>query len=133
MPKDGMETEPKKIATIKDCPVPKTVTEVHSFLGFTNYYRKFIQKYMHTAKPIIQLVSGENASRKKNLIEWTAECQQAFEQLKQLYSQTPTLAYANYRSFKLHTDASEKALGAGLYQKQHDGTDHVIAYASHTL
>ena len=66
--------------------------------------------------------------------EWTAECQQAFEQLKQLYSQTPILAYTNYKkSFKLHTDASENGLGAVLDQKQASGTDHIIAYASQTL
>ena len=67
-------------------------------------------------------------------MEWTAECQQAFEQLKLLCSQTPILAYANYRKpFRLHTDASENGLGAVLYQKQDDGTDHIIAYASQTL
>ena len=67
-------------------------------------------------------------------MEWTVECQQAFEQLKQLCCQTPIFAYANYRKpFKLHTDASERGLGAVLYQKQDDGTDCVIAYASHTL
>ena len=48
-------------------------------------------------------------------------------------SQTPILAYANYKKpFKLHTDASENGLGAVLYQKQDDGTYHVIAYASWT-
>ena len=84
--------------------------------------------------PINQLVSGENASKKENLMEWTTECQQAFEWLKQLCSQIAVLAYANYRRpFKLHTDASDKGLGAVLYQKQDDGTDHVIAYASHKL
>ena len=67
-------------------------------------------------------------------MEWTAECQQAFEQLKQLCSQTPILAYANYKEpFKLHTNASERGLGAVLYQRQDDGTDHMITYASHTL
>ena len=67
-------------------------------------------------------------------MEWTVECQQAFKQLKQLCSQTPILAYANYKKpFKLHTDASEKGLGAVLYQLQDDGTNHVIAYASRTL
>ena len=49
-------------------------------------------------------------------------------------SQTPILAYANYqKTFKLHTDASEHGLGAVLYQKQDDDTEHVIAYASRTL
>ena len=42
-------------------------------------------------------------------MEWTAECQQAFKRLKQLCSQTPILAYANYKKpFKLNTDASER-------------------------
>ena len=80
------------------------------------------------------MVSGENANRKKTLVEWNEECQEAFNKLKQLCSQTPILAYANYKKpFKLHTDASENGLGAVLYQKQDDGTDHVIAYASQTL
>ena len=49
-------------------------------------------------------------------------------------SQTSILAYANYKKpFKLHTDTSENGLGAVLYQKQDDGTDCVIAYASQTL
>ena len=67
-------------------------------------------------------------------MEWTTECQQGFDHLKQLCSQTPILAYANYtKPFKLHTDACENGLGAVLYQKQDDGTDCVIAYASQTL
>ena len=67
--KNGIETDPKKGTVIKEWPIPKTVTEVQSFLGFTNYYSKFIQKYVHIAKSINQLVSGENASKKKNLVE----------------------------------------------------------------
>ena len=77
---------------------------------------------------------GENASKKKSLVEWTAECQQAFEQLKQLCCQTPILANANYtKPFKLHIDGSESRLRAAFHQKQDDGTDCVIAYASRTL
>ena len=54
--------------------------------------------------------------------------------MKQLCSQTPILAYANYQKpFKLHTDASEKRIGAVLYQKQDDGMDQVVAYTSQTL
>ena len=68
------------------------------------------------------------------MVEWTTECQQAFEQLKQLCSNTPISAYANYKKpFKLHTDASEKGLCAVLYQKQDDGMDCMIAYDSQTL
>ena len=132
--KNGIETDPKKIDAIKKWPVPKTVTEVQSFLGFMNYYCKFIPKYAHIARPINQLVSGENANKKKVPVEWTEECQTAFEHLKQLWSQTPNLAYANYQKpFKLHTDTGENGLGAVLYQKQDDDTERVIAYTSRTL
>ena len=63
--KNGIETDPKKVTTNSELPVPKTVTEVQSFLGFTNYYQKFIPKYANIAKPINQLLSGENACKKK--------------------------------------------------------------------
>ena len=83
-----------------------------------NYYCKFIPKYAQIARPINQLVSGENANKRKALVEWTEECQTAFKHLKYLCSQTPILAYANYQKpFKLHTDASVNGLGAVLYQK----------------
>ena len=93
--KDGMETETKRIIAIQEWPIPKTVTEVHSFLGFMNYYHKFIPKYAKIARPSNQLVSGENANKKKTLVEWNEECQEASNRLKQLCSQTPILAYAN--------------------------------------
>ena len=65
-------------------------------------------KYMQIARPINQLVSRENANKKKALVDWTEECWVAFEHLKHLCSQTPILAYANYKKpFKLQTDASE--------------------------
>ena len=68
------------------------------------------------------------------MVEWNEECQEAFNKIKQLCSQTPILAYANYKKpFKLHTDASENGLGVVLYQKQDDGIDHVIAYVSQTF
>ena len=93
-------------------------------MGFTNYYCKFIN----------QLVSGENANKKKTLVEWTEECQTAFKHLKHLCSQTPILAYASYQKpFKLHTDTSENGLGAVLYQKQDDDMERVIAYVSRIL
>ena len=83
-----------------------------------NYCHKGIPKYAQIAQPINQLVSRENANKKKTLVEWNEECQEAFNKLKQLCSQTPILTYANHKKpFKLHTDASENGLGAVLYQK----------------
>ena len=50
--KNGVETDPKKIMAIVKWPRPSTLTDVHSFLGFTNYYRRFIPKYAHIDRPL---------------------------------------------------------------------------------
>ena len=47
--KDGIETEKKKVIAIQEWLIPKTVPEVCSFLGFTNYYSKFKPKYAQIA------------------------------------------------------------------------------------
>ena len=107
--------------------------EVRSFLGFTNYYQWFIKKYAQVAKPLYKLISGENASKKSNPIKWDLECQTAFDQLKELCTTTPVLAYADFtKPFKLHTNASVLGLGAVLYQV-HKGVEKVISYASRSL
>ena len=86
------------------------------------------------ARPLYQLLTGENAKKKTNEVEWTEQCEQAFSKLKEICSDTPILAYADYnKCFKVHTDASEQGLGAVLYQDQDDGTTKVIAYVSRNL
>ena len=131
---EGIEVDPKKTEAVKNWPVPKTVTDVRSFLGFTNQYRKFIPKYAHVAGPLNGLISGDNSKKKKREVQWTSECQEAFETLKEHCCTTPVLAYADYkRPFRLHTDASDLGLGAVLYQQDENGKNKVIAYASRTL
>ena len=99
-------------------PKPMTVTDVCSFLGFTNHYRRFIHKYAHIAGPLNILISGENANKKKQGIKWNDDCEKSFQELKQLCSSTPVLAYANYsKPFKLHTNACNLGLGAVLYKQ----------------
>ena len=130
----GIETNPRKVKAVKNWTVPKTVTDVRSFLGFTNYYRRFIRGYAKVAKPLNTLVSGNNANHKKAPIEWTDECQVAFDKLKELCTSTPILAYANYKKpFQLQTDASDFGLGAVLYQWDDNNHQRVIAFASRSL
>ena len=131
--KNGIQTDSKKVKVIHKWPAPTNVTEVWSFLGFTNYYHRFIKKYAQVAKPLYKLISGENTARKQNLIKWDLECQEAIEKLKELCTTTPILAYDNFgKAFKLHTDASVLGLGAVLHQVQ-DGVEKVISYASQLL
>ena len=73
----GIETEPKKVTAIKSWPTRTTVTEVHSFLGLTNHYRCFIYKDVHIACPLNILAAGENASKKRQNVQWTGECEES--------------------------------------------------------
>ena len=114
--------------------MPKTVTDVCSFTGFTNYYRKFIKGYAKIARPLHKLTSGEKGKRKNYKVEWTNHCKDSFDTLKAICSECPVLVYADYtKPFVLHTDVSTIGLGVVLYQKQEDGKERVIAYASRTL
>ena len=131
--KDGVQTDSKKVEAICGWPVPTTVTEVRNFLGFTNYYRRFIKKYAQVAKPLYKLILGENASRKQNSIKWDSDCQHTFDNLKELCTTIPILAYADFaKPFKLQTNASVLGLGAVLYQV-HKGMEKVISYTSRSL
>ena len=131
--KDGIGTDPRKVEAITNWPIPKSVTYVRSFLGFTNHYHRFIRKYTQITRPLYKLISGKNAKLKKKTVEWSSTCHLAFTNLKDLCSNTPILAYADYtKKFILHTDASELGLGAVLYQEQ-DKEKRVISYASQTL
>ena len=122
------------MVAICNWPKPSTVTEVCSFLGFTNHYHCFTDKYAHLARPLNKLTVGDNSHKKNSAVEWNDECEQAFQKLKQLCCETPVLANADYsKPFKLHTDTSELGFGAVLYQSQGEGPDHIIAYASRAL
>ena len=114
--------------------MPTNVTEVRSFLGFTNYYQRFIKKYVQVAKPLYKLILGVNEkSKKQNSIRWDLECQESFDKLKELCTTTPILAYADFRKpFKLHTNASVLGLRTVLYQIQ-NGVEKVISYTSRSL
>ena len=64
--KNGIETNAKKIEAIIKWPQPQTVTQMHSFLGFCNYYCKFIHCYAQIAKPLYKLISGNQAKTKQD-------------------------------------------------------------------
>ena len=130
---EGVQTDPKKIAAVKEWERPHNVHTVRRFLGFVNYYRKFIKDYSKIARPLYNLISGDNVKRRTNPVEWSDEAERAFQTLIDKCTQAPILAYADFSlPFELHIDASGIGLGAVLYQTQ-EGKKRVIAYASRTL
>lgn len=124
----GVECDPATTARVENFGIPKCRKDVRSFLGLTNYYRKFIKNYSNIAKPL------HNLTRKDFDFAWTSECQSAFETLKSALTSPPILAFPNFdKPFILATDASGVGIGAVLKQKTDDGKEQVVAYASRVL
>ena len=93
-----------------------------------SYYRRFIPKFAHVARPLHQL------TKKNTTFHWTAVCQSAFDHLRSLLVQSPVLAYPDFsKDFTLETDACVKGLGAVLAQCYEDGRLHPVSYASRAL
>ena len=83
--RNGIECDPKKVKAIENWQRPITVSDVRSYLGFTNYYRRFIHKYAQIAQPLNKLISDDNATKKNKKVEWDERCEEAFLKLKELF------------------------------------------------
>ena len=106
---------------------PKTVRQVHRFVGMVNFYRRFIPNCSIIMKPLNQLLSQSTGK-----FLWTSECRTAWKQLKDLLINPPILSYPDFSSgepFELFTDASHIGAGACLMQCQ-QGHPRTIAYVS---
>ena len=85
-------------------------------------------------KPLYKQILGDNAKGKKNAIALDKDCEKSFNQMKEICTHTPILAYADYRKpFRVHMDASKCQLGAVLYQRQEYQTLRAIAFVSRSL
>ncbi|CDO72200.1 hypothetical protein BN946_scf184970.g52 [Trametes cinnabarina] len=118
--------DPAKVAGIREWPVPCCKRELQSFLGFTNFYRRFIRDYGDIAKPLTALTGN---------IEWHwgPTQAQAFAALKSAICSAPVLAIPTDNDpYRLECDASNYAVGAVLSQRQ-DGVWHPIAFLSKAM
>ena len=125
---DGIEVDPEKVEVIYNWMPPKTVKGVQSFLGFCNFYRRFIQDYGVIAKPLVRLT-------KTNVpFVFDQDCQEAFEELKGRLTSSPILRHYNPElESMLETDASDGVVGGILSQLHPDGEWHPVAFFSKTM
>jgi hypothetical protein len=98
-----------KLGAVQDWPPPKNVPELRSFLGLTNYFRKFIRGYSQYTFPLTQFL------KKSTTWAWLPPCQTAFEFLKKALITAPVLThYDPEGNLEVICDASKVALGAIL-------------------
>ena len=108
---NGIKPDPAKIATIADWPAPHNLHELRKFLGFTNYFRKFLQAYSQRTAPLTNLL------RKDVAYEWTEACENSFRQLKVDLTTAPVLIAPDpNKPYELIADACGEGVGAVLLQ-----------------
>ena len=108
----GVKPDPAKIAALATWKTPMNVHGVRSFLGFGNYFRKFVQAYSSLVLPLTEL------TKKDTPFEWTTECQNAFDSVIWNLTNAPVLALADHtKPYEVVCDASGWALGAVLLQE----------------
>ncbi|GBG79371.1 hypothetical protein CBR_g29519 [Chara braunii] len=123
----GLRPDSRKVAAVKEAPVPTSLTQVRAFLGLASYYRRFIKGFAAIARPLTNLL------RKDQPLSWDAECQQAFATLKNALAMASILIRPDpLKQFILITDWQPEAIFAILAQKGNDGRKQVIEYASRT-
>jgi len=123
----GITMDPSKTSTIKAWPTPLSVKDIQSFLGFANFYRRFIPNFSKLALPLTSL------TKKSTTFLWTSAAQQAFDSLKEIFTSAPILIHPDTsKPFYLETDASGYAL-AGILSQTHAGNLHPISYWSRQM
>ncbi len=102
-----------KVRAVVYCPQPCTVKELQRFLGFVNFYRRFIKNFSSVAAPLTSM-TRQNAS----LLTWSPEALQAFQELKTRFTSAPILHHPNPNlAFIVEVDASSTGIGAILSQR----------------
>ena len=111
---EGIQVDPKKAELVKDWPTPQNVGEVRKFLGFANYFRKFLQGFANVCRPL------NNLLKKDHSFLWDEECDKAFIRLKEALVTAPVLALPDFSKpntvFDVICDASGFGIGAVLMQ-----------------
>ena len=124
----GIQMNPKKFKTITDWPVPTTVKQIQSFLGFTNFYRRFIHHYADMALPLNALTTKDHKISFNGL---TDPAKEAFDRIKLAFITAPLLQHFNNSlPSTLITDASDFAFASILLQPDNQKLLHPTAYYS---
>jgi len=121
----GIEMDPAKVRAVQEWLPPATKRQLQRFLGFANFYRRFIKGFSGLTKPLHDL------TKKTTTFDWSAECQTAFEELKAAFSSAPALRIYDWnRPAVVEVDASNWSTGGTLSQVGDDGVLYPVAYFS---
>jgi len=123
--REGIRMAKDKVEALLSWKAPASLTEVESFLGFANFYRRFIKDYSKIARPLTEL------RKKGEGWNWTTEANGAFQELKNRFTTAPILAHFDtQKRVIIETNASDFAIGAVLSQRDEDGRLQPVVFHS---
>jgi ribonuclease HI len=133
----GVSPSDDKLRAIKECKPPQNVKQIREFVGLANYFRFLIKDFSRKATTLTALTRKDAIWKSGEL---PAAAQRAFSEIRDELCAQPVVAYPlRDAPFILHTDGATGdqenpgGLGAVLLQKQGEGPERVIAYASRAL
>lgn len=125
--KNGVSMSSTKVDAITAWPTPTKVRDIQQFLGFANFYRRFIKGYSRVILPLTRLLT------KNSTFQWDAKAEEAFNNIKQAFQGADILTHfdPNLETI-IETDASDFAISAILSQ-YHDKLLRPVAFMSRKM
>ena len=121
---EGIAPDPKKLDAMMEFPRPKTKKNLKSFLGMVQFYRTYHKDLSRKIVPLLKLL------KKDEKFVWTAECEDAFQQVREGLRTMPILSYpdetVNAGRYIIQVDASQTAVAGTLSQATRDGTEEKL-------
>ncbi|KAL0160101.1 hypothetical protein M9458_043826, partial [Cirrhinus mrigala] len=109
---DGVRMEQNKVAAVSQWKEPQTIKELQRFLGFVNFYRRFIKNFSLLATPLTSMLKGS-----KKTLQWNSNAREAFQRLKQAFTSASVLQHPDpNKPFVIEVDAADTGVGAVLSQ-----------------
>ncbi|KAK7101623.1 hypothetical protein V1264_019974 [Littorina saxatilis] len=120
----------KKVTKILKLETPRTKRQVRALVGLAGYYRRYIPGFSQLMVPLTELTKKNKPAK----VQWTDQCETAFQTVKQRLSEQPAVALPDFdRPFTVRTDASGTGIAGVLMQTDDEGHIHPVMYASRKL
>jgi len=127
--RNGIRVDERKVKILRTWPKPESLTDLRSFLGLLQFFRRFIPAFAKVASPLTNLLKKD-----KGLKYWDESCDKSLEDLKTAITNAPILIAPDWsKPFRGHVDASQTAIGGTLTQQDENGMDRVISFYSKKL
>ena len=134
--REGVRMDLERVASILNWPLPASHKDVQVFMGFANFYRRFIDKFSQKARALTSLLKGSIKGKFPNMqFTMTEEAKTAFQSLKEAFTSAPMLRHFDpRRKIRLETDASGFAISAVISQLvEETGQWHPVAFWSRKM